>query len=56
MQPTQRVAGKKKTMSRKKLTLKAQANKEKEREVIFTSRLFVATGGLEERKFDLGVL
>lgn len=48
--------GKKKTLSRKKLTLKAQAAKEKERESAFTARLFVVTGAMEEKKLDLGVL
>lgn len=47
--------GKKKTLSRKKLTLKAQASKEKERESAFMARLFVATGPAEEKKLDLGV-
>lgn len=48
--------GKKKTLSRKKLTLKAQSTKEKERESVFCSKLFMVTGALEERKLDLGVL
>ena len=48
--------GKKKTMSRKKLTLKAQAQKEKGRESIFMSKLFLATGGVLTEKLDLGVL
>ena len=48
--------GKKKTMSRKKLTLKAQAAVEKGREATFMSKLFLATGGALEEKLDLGVL
>merc|ERR1719282_315581 len=48
--------GKKKSLSRKKLTLKAQAAKEKGREDIFVSKLFVATGGALTEKLDLGVL
>ena len=47
--------GKKKTMSRKKLTLKAQAVKEKAREAHFMSKLFLATGANTET-LDLGVL
>lgn len=48
--------GKKKSLSRKKLTLKAQAGVEKGRESIFMSKLFLATGGASEEKMDLGVL
>ena len=48
--------GKKKAVSRKKLTLKAQAAKEKGREATFVSKLFLATGGPSEEKLDLGVL
>ncbi len=43
-------------MSRKKLTLKAQAAVEKGREATFMSKLFLATGGALEEKLDLGVL
>mmetsp|Transcript_23449 Transcript_23449/g.30453 ORF Transcript_23449/g.30453 Transcript_23449/m.30453 type:complete len:116 (-) Transcript_23449:247-594(-) len=46
----------KKTLSRKKLTLKEQALKEKARESEFTAKLFVKTGGPSEEKLDLGVL
>eukprot|EP00630_Chrysocystis_fragilis_P002005 CAMPEP_0197394144 /NCGR_PEP_ID=MMETSP1165-20131217/4716_1 /TAXON_ID=284809 /ORGANISM="Chrysocystis fragilis, Strain CCMP3189" /LENGTH=121 /DNA_ID=CAMNT_0042919829 /DNA_START=143 /DNA_END=508 /DNA_ORIENTATION=+ len=46
----------KKVLSRKKMTLKAQAAKEKEREAAFMARLFVATGPMEETKLDLGIL
>ncbi|KAJ8599294.1 hypothetical protein CTAYLR_006796 [Chrysophaeum taylorii] len=48
--------GKKKALSRKKQTLKAQAAKEKEREAIFMSRLFQVTDGPDKTKLDLGVL
>jgi len=48
--------GKKKSLSRKKLTLKAQAAKEKGREDVFVSKLFLATGGALTEKLDLGVL
>tara|TARA_B100000475_G_C14710376_1_gene193028 strand:+ start:72 stop:434 length:363 start_codon:yes stop_codon:yes gene_type:complete len=55
--PAQRGAGgKKKSLSRKKLTLKAQAAKEKGREATFMSKLFLATGGVQQETLDLGVL
>mmetsp|Transcript_2127 Transcript_2127/g.7045 ORF Transcript_2127/g.7045 Transcript_2127/m.7045 type:complete len:149 (-) Transcript_2127:157-603(-) len=55
--PAQRGAGgKKKSLSRKKLTLKAQSAKEKGREATFMSKLFLATGGVQQETLDLGVL
>ena len=43
-------------MSRKKLTMKAQAAVEKGREEQFMSKLFLSTGGASTDKLDLGVL
>jgi hypothetical protein len=55
--PAQRGGGrKKKSMSRKKLTMKAQATVEKAREEVFMSKLFLSTGGVSTEKMDLGVL
>ena len=53
--PAQRGAGgKKKSLSRKKLTLKAQAAKEKGREATFMSKLFLATGATPLRTYSGG--
>lgn len=54
--PGRGAGGKKKSLSRKRLTLKAQATKEKARESVFMSKLFLATGGVSTEKLDLGVL
>ena len=51
-----RVGGKRKTLSRKKLNLKASAEKEKARENAFMARLFTKTGfDSSENKYDLGL-